>query len=362
MTRIVALIAAVALTLAGCAGDRGPDPQADPKEALISAFENLANADGVEVVLSLDSTAQALSRLASEGDESMDAETAQKVLDSSLRMLTKGEGQEAQFELVATIAGEEGLGIKVVDQVTYFRADAEGLTETFGGDPAELRVMARQAKAQGLDFVEPALNGAWIAVTGAEELSQQFGGARDAEDMAASQEKLIQDISAALEENAQVRSEGTDDIGDHLVVSISLRDVYQRLMSSMRGLPGFPAEQLPPGNDLSDQTIVLHVWIEDDRVKQAALDLAQFTTSNADGGAAGGRVALLLAFEEFTDEILPPDDAVEVPVEQLMQMFIGSIGASRGAGAGAASDFDCDQLKGAPPSVKEQFADVCPDL
>lgn len=364
MKRIAALIAAVGLLLVGCAGERGPDPEADPKEALISAFENLANSDGIEVVLSLDSTVESLSALAADGGESMDEDTAQKILGSSLRMLTKGQGEEAQFEMVATIAGEEDLEIKVVDQVAYFRADAEGLTETFGGDPAELRMMAQQAQAQGLEFVEPALNGEWIAVTGAEQLSQQFGGATDAEEIATSQEKLIRDISAALEENATVRNEGTDDIGEHLVVSIPLRNLYQRLMSSMRDLPGFPGGQLAPGNNVPDESVVLHVWLADDRVKQAALDLAQFAAWD-DEGSAAGRVALLMGFEEFEDEILPPDDAVEVPAEQLIQMFMGSMGVGMdagGTGSAPPADFDCDQLKGAPPAVKEQFADMCPDL
>lgn len=366
MKRLAALIAALGLLLFACGGSAGPDPKTEPKEALISAFENLADGDGVEVVLSIEATVESLTALAGQGSQAIDRETAQKILDSSLRLLTKGKGEDAQFEMVATLAGED-LEIKVVDQVVYFRADAEGLAEAFGEDPAGLRMISQQAAAQGLTFVEPALNGEWIAITGGEQLAQQFGGATDADKMSENQEKLIQDIIAALEENATVTNEGSDDVGEHLVVSVSLRDLYQRLMSSMQALPGFPGGQLPPEMEAPDGNLVLDVWVTDDRVTQAALDLAQFSKLGEGADSSDGRVALLMDIEEFDDEIEAPDDAVEVPAEQVMQLFLGSMGAGTmgapsEASGGAPADFDCAQLKGAPPAVKEQFADMCPDL
>jgi len=371
MKRIAALLAALGLLLAACGGASGPDPEANPKEALVSAFENLANSDGLEVNLSLDATPESLNALAGDGGEPLDAATAEKVLASSLRVLTKGKGEEAQLELVATIAGEEDLEIKVVDMVTYFRADAEGLMETFGADPSQLQMMSQQATAQGLTFVEPALNGEWIAVTGAEELSQQFGAA-DADKMAESQQKLIRDITSALEEEATVTNEGSDDAGDHLGVSIPMRAIYQRLLSSFQGLPGMPPMgELPPETEIPDENVVMDVWVDDDRVSQLGLDFAQFVGFGGGAESTGGRVALLMTFEEFDDDIEPPGDAVEVPAEQLMQLFLGAggmggaTGGGMGAGGGAGelpADFDCDQLEGAPPAIKEQFADMCPDL
>src|SRR5688500_9852203 len=74
MKRIGALVAAVGLLLAACGGEAGPDPQAEPKEALVSAFENLANSEGTEIVLSLDATAEALAGLSGEGGSPMDEE------------------------------------------------------------------------------------------------------------------------------------------------------------------------------------------------------------------------------------------------------------------------------------------------
>ena len=369
MKRIGALLAAVGLLLTACGGEAGPDPQANPKEALVSAFENLANSDGMEMVLSLEATAESLNGLAAEGGEPMDPDMVDKILDSSLRMLTRGKGEDAQFEMVATIAGEEDLEIKFVDKVMYFRADAEGLTETFGGNPAELDAMAQQAAAQGMSFVKPALDGEWIAVTGTEELAQQFGGGMgmDANSMAQNQQKMIEEISAALKESATVTSQGSDDIGDHLSVSIPIQELYNRMMSGLQGIPGFPGGQMPPGTEVPDENVTMQVWVDDDRVTQASIDFVQFMNMGGNATKAEGPVALLMEFEEFDDEIEAPDDAVEVPAEQLMQLFMGAAGmggSSMGSGSSTAppADFDCDQLKGAPPAIKEQFADMCPDL
>lgn len=369
MKRIGALAAAVGLLLAACGGGSGPDPQANPKEALVSAFENLANSEGMEIVLSLDATAESLTGLAGEGGESMDEATVEKILDSSLRMVTRGKGEEAQFEMVATIAGEEDLEIKFVDKVFYFRADAAGLAETFGGDPSDLDVMAQEAAAAGLSFVEPALNGEWIAVTGIEQLAQQFGGTMDAQGMAENQQKVIDDISAAIEESATVTSEGSDDVGDHLRVAIPIRELYTKLMTSFQGIPGFPGGQMPPSSEVPDEDVALDVWVDDDRVTQVSLDFVQFMKMGGGATSTEGPVALLMAFEEFDDEIEVPGDAVEVPAEQLMQIFMGAAGGMGGATGGGMSgggappaDFDCDQLKGAPPAIKQQFADMCPDL
>ena len=378
MKRIGALVAAVALLLTACGGETGPDPQANPKEALVSAFENLANSEGMEMVLSLDATAESLNGLAGEGGQPMDDETAEKILDSSLRMLTRGKGEEAQFEMVATIAGEEDLEIKFIDKIMYFRADAEGLTETFGGDPAQLDAMAQQAAAQGMSFVKPALDGEWIAVTGTEELAQQFGGGMgmDANSMAQNQQKMIEEISAALEESATVTSQGSDDIGERLSVAIPIQKLYEKLMTTFQGIPGFPGGQMPPATEVPDENVTLQVWVDDDRVTQASLDFVQFMNMDGNATTTEGPVALLMEFEEFDDEIEAPDDAVEVPAEQIMQLFMGAAGMGGasmgeggtmevpppGGGGGPPPNFDCDQLKGAPPAIKEQFADMCPDL
>src|SRR5688500_5895423 len=48
MKRSGALFASVGLLLAACGGEAGPDPQAEHKEELVSAFENLANSEGTE--------------------------------------------------------------------------------------------------------------------------------------------------------------------------------------------------------------------------------------------------------------------------------------------------------------------------
>ena len=372
MKRLAALLLAAGLLAGACGGDSGPDPEADPKGALVSAFEKLTQSEGIAMEISFDATPESLNALGGEGSEEMSEEDAEKLLDSSLSVLSKGKGDDAQFEMVVTIAGEEDVTIKMVEKVLYFQVDVEGIAETFGADSSEFEAAARQAEAAGMTFVRPALNGEWIAVTGAEELSKQFGGGAT-EDMEASQQQFIQDMTEALKDTAEVTTEGEDDAGTRLAVSVPIRDIYSRLTSALQQNPAtaaVPFAQLPPESEIPDESVVLDVWVEDDEVTQVAFDLAQVAALEGEGGGTGGRAALLIELDEFDDDVEVPDDAVEVSAQQLFQMFggamMGGMGGSSGSGSmmppGGGGGFDCDQLKGAPPSILEQFAEECPEL
>ncbi len=112
MKRLLVLLAAGSLLLSACGG---AEPSEDPRGALKTALDNMAEIEGAAVVLSLESDTASLQALSSEGGSPLDEESAQKVLDSSIEMKSKGEGVEGQFELLANIAGEEDLELKFVD-------------------------------------------------------------------------------------------------------------------------------------------------------------------------------------------------------------------------------------------------------
>jgi hypothetical protein len=365
MKRLVALALPLVVLLAACGGSGGPDPQANPKDALVSAFENMSGSDGLQIVLSLDSDVDSLVST-SEGD--LAEEDAQKILDSSLTVRTRGSGDDAQAEFVATIAGEDDVTIKVVDKVLYAQLDVEGLMETFGGDPADLDLAAQQAEAQGLGFVRNAIDGDWIALTGLEEMAKQFGGTAGGQ-ITPDQQKVIEDMTTAIEESADVTHEGSDDAGDHLVVSLPLRDLYSEVMSSIQGLAGsIPMGELPPASEIPEGNLELDVWVADDRVTQVVFDFvkAAQTFGEEEIPEGVGSLGLKLELDEFGDDIEVPEDAVEVDGQQLMQTFMGammgSMGASEGAAPAPSTSFDCSQLEGAPQDVLDQFADVCPNL
>ena len=375
MKRLAALLLAAGLVAGACGGDSGPDPEANPKDALVSAFEKLTDSEGIAMELSFDATVESLNALGGEGAEELSEEDAEKILDSSLSVLSKGKGDDAQFEMVVTIAGEDDVNIKMVDKVLYFQVDVEGLAETFGADTQEFDAAAQQAEAAGMAFVRPALEGEWIAVTGAEELAKQFGGAQQTEDMEASQEQFLNDITEALKDTAEVTSEGEDDAGTRLSVSLPIRDIYSRLSAALQQNPAtaaVPLGQLPPESEIPDESVLLDVWVDEGDVTQVAFDLAQLARFEDGGsGEVGERAALLIELDEFDGDVEVPDDAVEVSAQQLFQglggaMMPGMMGGSSGSMTipppGGGGGFDCDQLKGAPPSVLEQFAEECPEL
>lgn len=382
MRRLAAAAIATALVVAGCSGDSRPDAKEDPKAALLSALEDLRKRDGRAITISLDATTESLQALGAErrGSTRITEEDAQKILGSSARLVSRGEGEEAQFELVVTIAGEEDLTVKVVDQVLYLQADADGLAEAFGGEASQLNALARRAEAQGFDFVRAAVEGDWIAIRGAQQLQQQLGGARP-DETAEQQEQLIEDIMQAIRETAEVTHAGSDDVGDHLAASLSVNDFYARVSRGLLGSLGPAAgfNPLPDLGDVPEETVVVDVWVEDGAITQAVFDLAQVQRVAGGGDEnAADRVALLIQLEEFDEDVEPPEDAVEVEAQQLLQLLAGMMmfpeagGETPGAnsrmrfpgssGSGSTGQFDCSQLEGAPPAVLKKFTDECPEL
>ena len=377
MKRLAAGLLGAALLMAACGGS-GPDAQENPKDALVSAFENTAKLDGHEMTMSLDASVEAIQALGASqpGDTGMDEDDIEKLLESEIRMATRGTGADGEAEVVVTIGGEQDLTIKVVDQTLYFQADAEGLAETFGADPAELETAAQQAEAQGLAFVKPALEGEWIAITGFQQLQEQMGGPT-LEEAERQQKKLMEDFTAAIRDTAEVEHVGDEDAGEHLSVTLPVRDLFSRLLKSVTSTLG-PAGSLgplPDATEIPDESVVLDVWVEDDAISQVAFDLAQIGKFNGSDAAdsAGDPALVVVELEEFTGEVEPPDDAVEVEAQQLFQIFGGLMmqgggsgmpggGSGMPGGTGSTDGFDCSQLEGAPPNVLKQFADACPEL
>jgi len=86
------------------------------------------------------------------------------------------------------------------------------------------------------------------------------------------------------------------------------------------------------------------------------------------------RLALRLGIEEFTDDVQAPEESAEINLQQLMQTFLGGMGATAtppGGGtdgevpAGLCEELE-KQLQGQPQEVKDQivaqFGADCPDL
>lgn len=371
MKKAGVLLVLSALLMGACAGSE--EPSEDPKAALISAMESTGEAEGLTFTLTLRSTPESLDGIARAdgGGEGLPEEDAKKILASSITVSTQGSGEEGAFEMVVDVAGEGNVEMKAIDKVLYLRADVESLVETFGGDPAEIETGVTQAEAQGLDFVRPAAEGEWISISGLQDMAQQMTG--QSPPAVPEQEQLIKDLTASFQENATVTSEGQEDAGEHLVVSVPLRDTYENFIEDFSQITQqLPVGQLPPASDVPDEEVKVDVWVEDEQVTQILFDLIQVARISGDAEIPEEveEFAFLAQIEEFGDDIEAPEDAVAIDPQQIFSIFGGLMGgmgsqgsATESAPAGdVGAGFKCDDLRGAPPEVLAQFAEECPEL
>lgn len=374
MRKILVSAAAALLLLAACGDDGGgPDPADDPKGALTNALEAMNDYEGVTMTMSLDSDTDSLVAV-SEG--SLTDEQAQQILDSSLTITSKSaeDPADAQAEVVVNIAGNEtAVEMKFVDSTLFARADVAGIMETFGQDTSQLDAFEQQASGRpGFEFVGPALDGEWIAMTGFEQAFQQFGATESAEPTEA-QKKALESFTTALEDAADVESGDLEGPGDHIAASVQLREVYDSFTELAGQLGAAGTTPMPPASEVPDETLRIDTWVDDGRLTQVSLDFKQFGEFEGAEPIPEGteKLALVLGLEEFTGDVTAPEDAAEVDLNQLMQGFLGAGGGVTETGGDTQStDALCDQLeaqlKGQPQEVVDQFVaqygQQCPDL
>lgn len=369
MRRILATLLTSALFLSACGGsDSGPDPADDPKGALQSAIEALGDYEGMTVVASLNTDAASLVA-SSEG--SLTADQAQTIVDSSLSF-TAREGdtpEDAQVEIVADIAGDKA-ELRVVEGTVYVRADVRDLVARFGGDPDDLDQGLQGAPPQ-FNFLQAGLEGEWIGIEGAQEFAEQFGGTTPSDEDLELARELANKLVQAIDENSTVTSAGSDNIGDHLEVSLAIRPLAEAFIDVARSVPGgaaLPAEAFDL-SEIPDKQVPLDIWLADGRISQIEMDLIEMAeVMEADPPPPGVEtLGVRLAIAEFTGGVDAPDAAEMVNFGELMQTFMGGFGMGSGSTTEEIEmqpDFTelCEQLAGQPEEVVSQFAEECPEL
>ena len=370
MRRFFAVLLAAGLVLGACGGESGggPDPADDPQGALANAFANLTEYEGTSMTFSVDSTADDLVALA-EGD--MTEEQADLVLNSSISFSgNQAESlEDAQFEFVVDIDGSL-IEMRFVNSVLYARGDVRDLVDKFGGDQAMVDQAVSEGSAQ-LPFVEPLVEGEWVGFEGFQQLlDQAAGGSLPSPDPEIAQ-KFAEDLSKAIEDNATVTEEGSDDAGTHLVADVNIKDLYGALQESFASLSQVPGAELPTDSEIPDENIKVDFWVDDGFLTQIGFDLVQFKDIEGAEDFPEGvdEFALLLEIEEFGDSIEEPDAAETVNLQELMGGLMGGLGGLGGTtetetgttDPGGTEDI-CETLKDSPPEVQEQFADQCPEF
>jgi hypothetical protein len=353
------MVAVAALVLSACGG--GPDPQENPQAALTSAFESLREAPGVTMTMSLRSDVASIQAF-SEGEAS--EEDAQKILDSGLTVTARNESdpEKAQSEMSVDIAGiDDAVELKFLSKTLYLRGEVRDIMEAFGADPADADRFVADGKTAGIDWAEAAVDGEWLEFEGLDAMAKQFG-VPDMGETATQQREIVNKIGDAIERNAKAEPGTKEGPGDHLVVTMNVRDLYASFQEIAGSLGAMAGAGLPPSSDVPDENIALDLWIEDDFVSQIELDFLQFSEFEGAEIPEGVRqAALRITLEEFDGEVEAPDGATKVDLQELSGLFAGAGGSPEGAPGGKPTDI-CEQLKGAPPEVIEQFAAECPEL
>jgi hypothetical protein len=277
----------------------------------------------------------------------------------------------AEFELSVDIAGDEdSVEVKFLESTLYVRADVAGLMEVFGADPAQLDAFAAQAQGQpGFEFVEPAINGEWIAMTGFEQLLQQAGASQN--QLTDAQQEALRSFATALEDSSEVEAGDKDGPGTNLVATIQIRDLYRAVLDLQEKV-GAAAGQMPPIDEVPDEEVSIDTWVDDGKLTQLQLDLTQFRDfPDAEFPEGVDQLALTVGIAEFTGGVEAPDSAAEVDLNQIMQGLMGGFGSGGAAPpAPGGGDELCDQLeqqlKGQPQEVIDQFVQIygqqCPGL
>jgi hypothetical protein len=118
---------------------------------------------------------------------------------------------------------------------------------------------------------------------------------------------------------------GSDDRGDHLVLTGNTRELARDFLKSASTV--VPGGQAVTGqvdaNDVPDRDITVDAWVKDGVLSEVSLDLAQF----ADPGDVepGDTLPIAVTFEQDGDDISRPDDVTPVDLTQLGAL-LGAVG------------------------------------
>lgn len=323
----IAVLIAGALLAGACSDGGSEEASKNPKKAFTDALEALTQYEGITVVLSIEADAADLA------SDELPAEAAQQLVDSSFTVSAKsGETPEdAQAEFTVNVGGnEDAIELKALNQSLYARVEVRELVEAFGGSAAEIDTAVQQASAAGLDFAQPLADGEWVGVEGLDQLVEQFTGVAptsDPEQAAA----LADRLTAIFEDNADVASEGSDDVGDHLVVRVPLKETVEEAFAAVQELGGTPAGALPPLEGLDEipagAEMPVDVWISDGALVQVEVDFVKFAAELGEEPPEGVEdVAMRMTIEEFTDDVEAPADYTAIDLQEILGGILGAGG------------------------------------
>ena len=322
----------VALTGTAACGAKALEPKIALRDAFGAFAENRAGA----VQLSIASSADEVQAFV----EAVDPESAAGISDDVLELLLSSsfdvaydlgedrasaadDSSSVLLRIDDLVAGE----VRSVGEVTYARADLDGLAERFpdmqdGLDEFRSGLTGDDGVSEPApeEILEPAtalLEGEWISVDVQEyleQLEEMSAGAGLPDDAAQEMRDLLG--AAVADAVTSVERRQADDTGDHVVATVDLREVYATVKAELPGLYDDATaealeQQLPTVDTIPDKQIAVSFWLRDGELARAELDLAQFLDEPAGS-------LLLRADVSATRNITAPEDAVEFDLGALM--------------------------------------------
>ncbi len=347
-------VAGLLLTAAGCGGgSSGAEASKEPKQAVQDAVAKMSDYKGMSVTLKVDSTKESL-QAAGEG---MTADQAQMLLDSSIRfagagMDTPDNADDDQVEVAVKVGDIDAFDLRMLGKDLYLRAAVQDLMKKFdtsGTAAADVQQAITQAQAMGLDFVDAAVQGKWLHVTGLEQLMSMFSGlaSEQPSEAPSDAEQLTKQISDAfqqmVDQDVEATFVGDEDAGQHIELKVP-----GKAIQDFASQAGKAAGSLVPGGQgqldsalgdlensdqqLADTTIPLEVWVKDGKVSQLGFDMVQFAQMNKDAAKdfpeGVDKMLVLAQLSDFSGGVEKPADAVDV---DLFKIF-GQLGSAMGGG------------------------------
>lgn len=379
MRTLVAALSAT-LLLTGACSDAPPNPADDPKAALREAFERLGD-DPLTISLSLDADAEALERAMAEEPDPAPAGLASTLVGSEVVISTNGAtGEEAAAEMTVVVDGEPAAEIVAEGSDLFLRVDVAGLMGTFGADPAELDKALAKAPP-GLDFLDAAVAGEWIHLTGAQQLAAMTG--QPQEPTEEQQEQFERFLDTLVNDRVTARTGEEEGPGTHVEVNVPMRAVADDLLDFAKESAGgaLPASQLAPldTSEIPEGELVLDTWIDEGELTQLRFDfLNNAEAFGEDEPPEVDELALTVGFEDWDEEIETPDDAVEVSVQEIFGALMtavmtpvpGEMPGMPGSGEmpapgempGSDPSEVCREIAKLPVEQQQAFKQLCPNL
>jgi hypothetical protein len=336
-----------------------------PKVQLRDAFGALADARTGSFTVSLPSSEKDVRAfLSATGEDQPSADNdLSDLLDSSIVVsYDTGQSEDATDDAGAfqlRIGGETYGEMRFVDQVAYARVDTEGLSDRFPELEDGLDEFRDELGAQDLGDVQAAadaaLDGDWVSLDVGEgswfaqqQQAMEDAGSPPADDV---RQQLLDIGKKAFESSVSLRSVGSDDIGDRMIVKTNTRELYTDLADELPDLlagyaPG-AEEELPSAEEVPDVDVQALIWLDDGKLRRFELDLAQFLEKPA------GHMVLRVDVADG-DPIEAPDDAVPVDMEQLAAL--GAAASENTDYAGAPSDVGAEDAAYAVDSEFQFYA------